>query len=431
MRKSMVLQLPGQWPGTGEDDASFEEYRTSWVLRDDDNPIGSLFYGDLKEAATQAVGARVTVLVPGEDVLLARAQLPEMKGQKLARAVPFALEEQLANDAEDVHVAIGRRDASGKLANAVILRETIDSWLSRLREAGLHPDVMSPEVFGVHWDSDTETARWTLVINGTHALLRTGEQTGMAFDVENIILVLRAALNEAGESMPSSLSIVICGDEHFDGPPAREELTALCSERSVELSFQQYDDSCNLLLAQGFDEGHAINLLQGDYSRKEQLGKFLRPWKSALVLGAIMIVLQVGIFLVDYLRLSSLADEQQAEIESLFKAAMPGSRLVPGREKDLMEQALAKLRGSGTNQGLLGLLAQSGNIFRETGGIVLRNLRYRDGKMDVDMDIPDLQSLDKLKQRLTSEAGLKVDIVSASQRDGKVECRLTLGGGST
>ncbi|WP_455216986.1 type II secretion system protein GspL, partial [Kaarinaea lacus] len=146
MRKSMVLQLPGQWPGTGEDDASFEEYRTSWVLRDDDNPIGSLFYGDLKEAATQAVGARVTVLVPGEDVLLARAQLPEMKGQKLARAVPFALEEQLANDAEDVHVAIGRRDASGKLANAVILRETIDSWLSRLREAGLHPDVMSPEV---------------------------------------------------------------------------------------------------------------------------------------------------------------------------------------------------------------------------------------------------------------------------------------------
>lgn len=430
MRKSMVLQLPGQWPGAGEDDASFEEYRTSWVVRDEDRPLGLLFHGDLKEAAAQAAGARVTVLVPGEEVLLALAELPEMKGQKLARAVPFALEEQIAEDVEDVHVAIGERDTQGRLANAVVLRQTIDSWLARLKAAGLHPDVLSPEVFGVHWDSDAESTQWSLVINGSHALLRTGSQTGLAFDAENLVPVLQAALSESGESLPSSLSVVTCGEDLFDAPPARDELTALCQEQSVDISFQEFDESCSLLLARGFDENNAINLLQGDYSREEQLGKLLRPWKPALILVAVWLVIQAGILGVDYGRLSSLADMQQAEIESIFKQAMPGSRLVKGREKAQLEDALKKLRGGDGTQGLLGLLANAGKILKETDGIRLRSLRFRDNKLDVDMDLPDLPSLDRIKQRLTSEAGLKVEIVSASQRDGKVESRISLGGSS-
>lgn len=430
MRKSVVIQLPGQMPGADADDADVSELRTSWILRDEDQPAGTQFHGDLKEAAVQAAGARVTVLVPGEDVLLAQANLPEMKGQKLARAVPFALEEQLAEDVEDIHVAIGGRDAHGRLANAVVLRQTIDSWLTRLKKAGLHPEVLSTEVFGVSWDSDNGKITWSLVIDGLHAILRTGKQSGLAFDVENLVPVIQAALNEAGDALPSSLSVVICGDELFDAPANKDELIALCAEHSVEATFQQFDGSCSLLLAQGFDENNAINLLQGDYSRKEQVGKLLRPWKPALILVAAWIVLQVGVLGVDYVRLSSLASSQQGEIESIFKEAMPGSRLVKGSEKARIEEALKKLRGGSDNRGLLGLLASAGKIFKETNGIRLRSMRFKDFKLDVDFEINDLQSLDVLKQRLTSEAGLKVDIVSASQRNGKVESRLSLEGKS-
>jgi general secretion pathway protein L len=59
-------------------------------------------------------------------------------------------------------------------------------------------------------------------------------------------------------------------------------------------------------------------------------------------------------------------------------------------------------------------------------------LRFKGSKLDVDVNMPDLQSLDKLKQRLSEEAKLNVEIVSASSRDGKVESRLSLqaaGGG--
>lgn len=428
MRKSMVLQLPGQWPGMDESDTDFDEIRASWLLRDEDRPAGSLFYGDLKEAAAQAAGARVTVLVPSEDVLLAKAELPEMKGTKLARAIPFALEEQLATDVEDVHVAIGKRDEKGRVANAVVLRQTIEAWLARLKSAGLQPDVISPEVFGVHWDDELDSQKWSLLIDGAHALLRTGPQSGLAFDAENLVPVMQVALGEAGDQLPSSLSVITCGDELFDSVAGKDELITLCEQQAVEVSFQQFDDSSRMLLAQGFDESNAINLLQGDYSRKEQVGKYLRPWKPAIILILALIVMKVGILVVDYGRLSSQVDKQQAEIESIFKQAMPGSRLVPGSEKALMERALENLRGGGGNQGLLGLLSQSGKIFGETDGIQLRNMRYRDNKLDVDLNLPDLQALDKLKVRLKDEAGLKVEIVSASARNGKVESRLSIQG---
>lgn len=432
-RKQLVLQLPEQWFGLGDSGLEAEsngEAHVSWVLRDTDRPAGSLFHGSLKDAAVQAAGARVIVLVPAESVLLAQADLPAIKGNKLAKAVPYALEEQLAEDVEDLHVAIGRQGDQGKVSNAVVSRNTIESWLSRLTTAGLHPDIMSPDVFGVQWDKDAEDTQWSLIINGTHALMRTGAQTGLAFETENMSLVLQACLDNTGDSFPSSLTVVGCGeelDDLFEGSAIQNKLTTLCAEKSIELFFRQSDEDCSVLLAQGFDEGNAINLLQGAYSRKEQIGKMLRPWRTALILGAVWLVLQVGSFIVDYSRLSSLAEKQRAEITSIFQQALPGSRLVPGSEKELMSRALEKLRGGGGgNNSLLSLLAQAGKIFKETNGITLRSVRYKDGKLDVGLNITDLQSLDVLKQSLKNKANLSVEIISASSRNGKVESRLSI-----
>jgi general secretion pathway protein L len=427
MRKQMVLQLSGQWSGAEKSGGNTEDIHASWLLREENRPEGSQFFGSLKDAAIQAVGAHVTVLVPAEEVVLAKASLPAMKGQKLIKAVPYALEEQLADDVEDVHVAIGHRDEEGRLANAVVSRNTIDHWLDQLKAAGLNPDVMSPEVFGVSWIEEADKANWSLVVNASQALLRTGAQSGLAFDAINLIPVLQAGLNVAGDTPPSTLSVVSCSGDLLDDISIQDELTQLCQDHSIKLSIQHTEEPCDVLLARDFDERNAINLLQGDYSRKQQMGRLLRPWRPTLILAAIWLVLQFSMLGVDYAHLSKLDDKQQTEIESLFKQAMPGSRLVKGSEKTLMEQRLESLRSGGSGNGMLGLLARSGEVFKQTSGTHLRSLRFKDNKLDVDMDLPDLQTLDKLKQGL-KDAGLNVEIVSASSREGKVESRLSLQG---
>ena len=428
----------------------------SWVVRDEERPAGSVCHGSLNDAALQAAGARVSVLVPGADVLLAQVELPAMKTQRLARAVPFALEEQLAEDVDDLHVAIGHRDAQGKVANVVVSRPRLEGWLGMLKAIGLQADVVTPELFGVHWEekegfenaagdgNEPRQICWSILIDGQAGLLRTGAQTGMAFEIPNLLTTIQASIVEAGKLPPAHLRLTHCESENtdldnnlgrtgkFSDSDEYRALTALCAEQGIALSLDIKDEARSIVLAQGFDEQHVINLLQGDFSRKEQLEKLFRPWRPALMLAGVWLLLQVGMFTVEYSQLSSHDDELKEQIEAVYRDAFPLSRNIVN-PKVQMQRGLDKLRGgSSQSEGLLQLIAKTGAVLKDTPGATLRTLRYKKNKLDIDIDIPNLQSLDKLKQRLSTEASLKVEIVSASSRDGKVESRLSLesaGGG--
>ncbi len=428
MRKQLFIQLFEQQAGQVNEGGDVAALPASWVLRDEQRPAGALFHGDLQEAAAQAAGARVSVLVPGVDVVLAQVELPVMKAQRLARAAPFALEEQLAGDVDDLHVAIGQRDAQGRVANAVVSRQRLDDWLEQLKVVGLQADVMTPEMFGLRWEVEDAPGqnRWSMLIDGRAGLLRTGAQTGLAFETDSLLPVLQACVDDAGDMPPASLQLTVCEDDAFADSDEYRVLSAACAEQGIELSLETKNEVRSVMLTQGFDEQRAINLLQGDYSRKQQLEKLLRPWRPALILGGLWLLLQAGVFVVEYNHLATQSSELKEQIETVYRDAFPESRNIVN-PKVQMQRGLEKLRGDGgQGDGLLTLLVQAGAVLKDTPGASLRTLRFKSNKLDVNVNMPDLQSLDKLKQRLSEEAKLSVEIVSASSRDGKVESRLSL-----
>src|SRR6202042_835192 len=106
--------------------------------------------GPLSLAQPAAAGRHVCVLVPGTDVLMMEPELPTKAGAKLAQMVPYALEEQLAEDIDELHFAIGRRGAdsarrTGDAARtpvAVVARALMDEWLGAVQAAGIVPESM-------------------------------------------------------------------------------------------------------------------------------------------------------------------------------------------------------------------------------------------------------------------------------------------------
>src|SRR5262245_30462975 len=89
-------------------EATPEAAQAEWLATDASGARrGNVHSGLLEEAAPLAVGRRVVVLVPGTDVLLAEPVLPLNSSAKLAQVVPFALEEHLATDVDDLHFAVG------------------------------------------------------------------------------------------------------------------------------------------------------------------------------------------------------------------------------------------------------------------------------------------------------------------------------------
>src|SRR5215468_1361914 len=123
------------------------EQSATWITVDPrGNPSGPPQSGPLSLAAPRAVGRRICVLVPGTDVLLAEPEVPMKAGTKLQQVVPYALEEQLADDIDDLHFAIGKRATdSQRTPVAVIRRSLMDEWLMSLRSNGLDPEAMYTE----------------------------------------------------------------------------------------------------------------------------------------------------------------------------------------------------------------------------------------------------------------------------------------------
>ncbi|MBT8063156.1 MAG: type II secretion system protein GspL, partial [Gammaproteobacteria bacterium] len=124
-----------------------------WLRLDaEGTPQGSIHIGPLENAAGEGAGLRVVALVPGTECLLTRVRIPGNKRQKLLRAVPYALEDQLSDEVENLHFALGDRDGDGQWPVAVISRAYLESLLETLSGAGLDVQQVIPEVLAIPYN---------------------------------------------------------------------------------------------------------------------------------------------------------------------------------------------------------------------------------------------------------------------------------------
>jgi general secretion pathway protein L len=362
---------------------------------------------DLPEVAE---GTRVTVFVPATEVLLSHIKLPSRNRRQLLHAAPYALEDQLIDEVENCHVALGATNEQGQTAVAVVGRAQLDDWLARLRERHIEPDVLLSEAQAVPLPADDNA--WSLLQLPQRCVLRTAANSGYGLDAANLPVFVDRIV--ASEGAPAGLDVIRCNGA-----------TAALATALPQTQHDCPGDALNSLIAGCRQGPAAINLLQGSYARKRPWLSGTRRWWPAAAMLLIWIVLQAGIVISDVWRLSSEESRLRADIEDTFRAAVPGvQRVVDARVQ--MQQELDRLRGSGSDTDFLALLGSAGKLFAQTGGLELQRLAYRDGVIDVLLVLTDLQGLDKLKQGLVEQAGLEVDVQSATPKDKLLEANLRI-----
>ena len=132
-------------------------------------------------AETLARARRILVLVPTEQVLL--LETPRMSAQRaqFVKALPFALEDQLASPVEDLHFALPERLNEARVPVAIVERQVLRGWLDRLGRDGIRPDALIPEALALPF-----VAGSTLVIEDKRALLRTALSQAGASDLAEL-----------------------------------------------------------------------------------------------------------------------------------------------------------------------------------------------------------------------------------------------------
>jgi len=380
----------------------------------------------LSELAGLAGGCRVIVIVPGIELSLMSATVPSRNRQRILSAVPYILEDQLASDVEQLHFVIGAPDSSGQVASAVVEHQKMVQWLELLRSNGVEPHMIVADLCCL---PVSDSSQWSLLLEGDTALLSTGHNQGFAMDTDNLVLMLRSVLQACEQSgdAPEQLRLVNTG-----GAGSGDDLALVEQLSEFDLVISREDETVDAvtLFAQGLDEQRALNLLQGQYSRRDQMGKLLRPWRAAAAMLAALVLFSGGMTVADFFELRGEQVALKKHIEQTYLAACPGAKRIVN-PKAQMQQCLKKLRGGGSgggDDGLLTMLSSIGDALKATSGLQLQRMSYRNGQLDMALAISDIQGLDQLKQRIIKDAGLQVEILSATSRDSRVEARLQLKG---
>lgn len=398
MSQRLVLRLDGE----------SDELR--WVFLTADNQPDSVTAAGLP-TQLPTVSRPATVLAPTADVSLLNARIPPLNRQRAVRAVPFALEDQLVQDVDELHFCLGRRNESGELAVAIVAHDRIQAWLDDFDEVGLEVEQIYPEVLALPY---TEGA-WTALLEGDRFLLRTGLQEGFGGDLDNFSVLLLSALESAEADPPLSLILYSAGAvPQIDLPD------------SLPLESHEIDDA-TLLLAQNLRERDAIGLRVGRYGRRRGWRVQWQRWRVAAILLAAWVLTDTGSSMFRQWQLSQQLAEIETRMSQTYRQAFPdGGQLNMYNPRQQMESRLAALQGGGGSSGFLRLLQLAGPLLIADQDVQIVSLTYRNNGLDLEVSARNLQSIDQLKQRLGSTADLGVEVVSARAEGERAQGRLRL-----
>jgi len=388
-------------------------WRASWLVMENGRPQGNLMRGDLSSAVPLATNSQIVALIPTEYCLLLDVNLPGRNRQRLLNAVPYAVEEQFIDDVDDLHFALSPQSIDNHYTVAAIDREKFIELQKVLDNADLHPLFMLPDVLALKHDE----VNWTVLDEGERQYVRTGRYSGFVTNKDSLHTFLMASLKEA-ETKPRLIEVRTPAEKVYDWPESLEDIPVVKKE---------YDQESTVLLACEYDRMSSINLLQGEFSRRESVSKHFRPWYSVAALLALWLVWQGGLNVFHYYQLTAQNKSLKKEIDQVYRKTFPGSRRVVNATLQ-MRQQLKKLRqqsGKSTTS-MAEMLATAAPLLMTADGLKINNLRYQDGTMDLELELKNLQALDKLKEKLNERQEWKVEIKSASNRKDKVESRLQI-----
>lgn len=415
--ESVLIRIPA-----ADDEA------TEWVVLDDaGHPHAAIRKGPLSAAVQQIQQRQVIALAPTEDLLIDEVEFPSRSRSKLRQALPYLLEDRLANDIDGMHFAIGQlngqmtaqKENAGpvKIPVAAINQNKLEQWLERLKTCNITPKIVIPDVLAVPFNEDGE---WGVFINNGISLIRTGRLSGFACDTANLNLLLPAAIGEL-EEPPTRIKI---WDYHSE---SYLELAQVL-DHDIEIEPQPSDADALNVLARGLKynkSSYPINLLQGEYSPQKEYRKLLGPWLPIAAMLGLWLLIGFVSNLISLHQLEQESDQLDQKINEIYKKTFPNDQSA-GNPRIKMER---KLKTLGVNNSAnAGYISMLNVVSKELMNYhpKIRTMSYNKQLLDIEMELANLQQLDELKAKIEQVSAFKADIQSATTQGDAVTGRLRL-----
>ena len=403
-RNTLELLLPREWPE--------KNGMILWRLRGG----GSALHGqvnELNEIPGLSAMTHVQVWTPPSETLLTHATLPTRSRAKIQQALPYALEEQLVGEPDQLHFAY-RILENNNIAVAVTAKERLRAWVSRLADYGLKSSSICPATLALPHDN----ASWTLVFRETEIWVRTGIASGFAalrranIPPSQLTMALQEA--RANQNAPSSLTVL--------QPPHGFVKNIWSTALELPVQAQQQD-----FWTDAYDVVPAINLLQGSFAPSSQLRELTPALRPAGIMLAIWLAGSLCFDLWEYWQLKHTNENLRQEMTNLFRKSFPDAVIQnPALQMSRLLGEMRNKSGKTSSADLLPLLGNVAPVIQATDRIKLRGMQYSDSRLTLDVTLPDFQAMESVKNAIIAR-GIQVEVVGANSTASGIEGRLRLG----
>lgn len=379
----------------------------SWQQVENGQLVGPLGQGKLSEARRAARGIPVVVLVPAEEIFLNNLALPGKNRNKLRKAIPYAVEDQLIDEVDDLHFALSAQAHHGLYLVAAVEHRMMEYWDKAMLNAGIHVETIVPDVTALPQSVDS----WTVLLESNRALVRTPNEL-FATEIASLPIMLENLYATRGEDAPVHVTLYDC---------SQEDKAILLQAANPQIQFEVVEAPQGVfeIFAQSYDPRTSINLLQGEYNRQEGWRKQLRPWYTAAALLAVWLGWQVVLSVGAYIDLSRSSKELTAEMRTVHKSAFASAKTpAPGYERSDMEARLKELRkrqGQATG-GLQEMLVRTAPILKNASNITIEAVHYLNGSLDIELIMKDTSQIEALKDNLQSKTGWEVKSQASTEK---------------
>lgn len=382
----------------------------SWIHKNSPSEL-KMSKGQLKDVARLTGDAKITVVIPGENIVHFQVNVPGNNKKRVVQAVPYLLEDSLLDDVDNLHFAVSEvnKNTEAEIPEnqyqvAVINRNYIESLIAELDEANIHADVIVS-------DYSLLPANTILFSSAKRALCNIA---GHKFTSEiELLLNLDIPAHE-------KLKII-----HSDNDEAKDSVNSIINKYQADII--ETSDYPQITLTKITKDSDIINLRQGYLRKRRNWSKTGKAWYPAAAVFLVWLLVQGGVFIENYWYFSQQNTRLNNEITQIYKNTFPDAKRIIDPQAQ-MRQKLQDLqkKNNHSGYGFSDMLAQSAVAFAKVKDLKIKSLRYYDGRINLEVEVLNLQSLESLKTHLVKNKGFTVEIQNASSGKDNVSARLQI-----
>lgn len=403
------------------------DHQAEWIAVDNNGTRrGVPARGTLEQAALDVGTRSVIVLVPATETITTTVYVPIRSGARLRAALPFALEESMADDVDNLHFASGVRRENGQLPVAVVAREKMNEWIDALSQAGIRAAQLIAENYGLA----RIPGSLSILVDGDCIFFNDGA------DIEFVMQGVRPS-----DTLVAAGALTDRNDDDSESGDPAGHLVVYCetadeqrwSHDWIALRHELHSVDINLLadgvlpkLAVTVASGNGVNLLQGRYGAKTDFRSQFRPWRNAAVLLLGLMILGFTAKGIDYYRLAQEETALQARFTEEYRQIRPADTrevMDPINAVRSIKQGLGAASGP---QVFLPSLRQLSDAMAENSAARIETISYRAGVIDVRISSPDVATLDNIQKSVSASGRFQASIQSTDQVADEISSRLQI-----